>query len=122
MRRPVWLSRSGLLIAALAAAAGTAGAEPDAVDVCLDPMRGPEERLAAFLLNLSQRFAARGYSPTEFILRMTRRDIGSYLGLKLETVSRTFSALQRRRLIRIRQRHVRILDLAGLKSVVVPKR
>lgn len=81
-----------------------------------------EERLAAFLLNLSQRFAARGYSPTEFILRMTRRDIGSYLGLKLETVSRTFSALQRRRLIRIRQRHVRILDLAGLKSVVVPKR
>ena len=43
-----------------------------------------EERLAAFLPNLSQRFAARGYSPNEFRLRMTREEIGSYLGLKLD--------------------------------------
>jgi CRP/FNR family transcriptional regulator len=49
-----------------------------------------EERLAAFLLNLSQRFSARGYSPNAFLLRMTRQEKGSYLGMKLETVSRTF--------------------------------
>jgi CRP/FNR family transcriptional regulator, anaerobic regulatory protein len=46
-----------------------------------------EERLAAFLLNLSQRLKARGYSPSEFHLRMSRAEIGSYLGMKLETVS-----------------------------------
>jgi CRP/FNR family transcriptional regulator len=79
-----------------------------------------EERLAAFLLNLSQRFAARGYSPTEFYLRMTRQDIGSYLGLKLETVSRSFSGLQRRGLIEVRQRRVRILDLARLRAALDP--
>ena len=53
-----------------------------------------EERLAAFLLNLSERYKARGYSSTEFVLRMTREEIGSYLGLKLETVSRLFSKFQ----------------------------
>ncbi len=77
-----------------------------------------EERLAAFLLNLSQRFAARGYSPTEFNLRMTRREIGSYLGLKLETVSRAFSAFQENGLMEVRQRQLRILDLPGLKAVL----
>ena len=81
-----------------------------------------EERLAAFLLNLSQRFATRGYSPSEFRLRMTREEIGSYLGLKLETVSRAFSGFQDRGLIDVRQKHVRILDLPGLKAVLDPKR
>ena len=56
-----------------------------------------EERLAAFLLNLSQRMKARGYSASEFHLRMSRAEIGSYLGMKLETVSRTFSAFQQQR-------------------------
>jgi CRP/FNR family transcriptional regulator len=81
-----------------------------------------DERLAAFLLNLSQRFAARGYSPTEFNLRMTRAEIGSYLGLKLETVSRAFSSFQDRKLIKVRQKSVRILDLRGLKAVLDSKR
>jgi len=81
-----------------------------------------EERLAAFLLNLSQRFAARGYSPSEFRLRMTREEIGSYLGLKLETVSRTFSGFQGRGLIKVQQKEVRILDVPGLKSVLDQKR
>jgi CRP/FNR family transcriptional regulator len=63
------------------------------VMMLLGTMRA-EERLAAFLLNLSQRFTARGYSPAEFHLRMTREEIGSYLGLKLETVSRAFSRFQ----------------------------
>ncbi|MEJ8838719.1 helix-turn-helix domain-containing protein [Ramlibacter sp. AN1133] len=65
-----------------------------------------EQRLASFLLNLSHRLHARGYSATEFHLRMTRREIGSYLGVKLETVSRTFADLQRRGLLRIDGRSV----------------
>ncbi len=73
-----------------------------------------EERLAAFLLNLSQRLQARGYSPREFHLRMSRAEIGSYLGMKLETVSRTFSAFQQQRLLDVDKRHIRIVDLEGL--------
>jgi len=75
-----------------------------------------EERLAMFLLNLSQRFLARGYSATEFVLRMTRDEIGSYLGLKLETVSRMFSRFQAEGLVDVSNRHIRILDATGLKG------
>lgn len=74
-----------------------------------------EERLAAFLLNLSQRLKARGYSPSEFHLRMSRAEIGSFLGMKLETVSRTFSAFQQQRLLEVDKKHVRILDLEALR-------
>jgi CRP/FNR family transcriptional regulator len=87
------------------------------VMLLLGSMRA-HERLAAFLLNLSQRFALRGYSATEFNLRMTRQEIGSYLGLKLETVSRAFSAFQRRRLIEVRQREIRILDPHRLRALL----
>ena len=73
-----------------------------------------EERLAAFLLNISQRMKARGYSASEFHLRMSRAEIGSYLGMKLETVSRTFSAFQQQRLLEVDKKHVRIVDLDGL--------
>jgi CRP/FNR family transcriptional regulator len=73
-----------------------------------------EERLAAFLINLSQRLKARGYSSHEFHLRMSRAEIGSYLGMKLETVSRTFSAFQQQRLLEVDKRHIRILDLEAL--------
>jgi len=73
-----------------------------------------EERLAAFLLNLSQRLKARGYSPTEFHLRMSRAEIGSYLGMKLETVSRTFSAFQQQGLLEVDKRHIRIADMQRL--------
>ncbi|MBL8511227.1 MAG: helix-turn-helix domain-containing protein, partial [Betaproteobacteria bacterium] len=76
-----------------------------------------EERLAAFLLNLSQRLHARGFSPLEFHLRMTREEIGSYLGLKLETVSRAFSKFQLEGIIAVEQKHIRILDLDGLKHI-----
>ena len=77
-----------------------------------------EERLAAFLGNLAQRFAARGYSSREFHLRMTREDIGSYLGLKLETVSRVFARFQSEQLVEINNRHVRILDPVRLRALV----
>lgn len=87
------------------------------VMLLLGSMRA-EERLAAFLLNLSQRFAARGYSSTEFHLRMTREEIGSYLGLKLETVSRAFSHFQAQGLIAVQNKHMRILKLDGLRELV----
>ena len=86
------------------------------VMLLLGSMRA-EERLAAFLLNLSQRFAARGYSSTEFMLRMTREEIGSYLGLKLETVSRALMRMQANKLIEVRNRQVRILSLENLQGV-----
>jgi CRP/FNR family transcriptional regulator len=78
-----------------------------------------EERLATFLLNLSQRFVARGFSRNEFHLRMTREEIGSYLGLSLETVSRLFSRFQEDGLIAVRQKHIVIHDIPGLKAVMV---
>jgi CRP/FNR family transcriptional regulator len=87
------------------------------VMMLLGTMRA-EERLAAFLLNLSQRFTARGYSPSEFHLRMTRDEIGSYLGLSLETVSRLFSRFHDEGLITVQQKHVCILDIPGLKTVM----
>ena len=87
------------------------------VMMLLGSMRA-EERLSAFLLNLSQRFVARGYSAAEFHLRMTREEIGSYLGLKLETVSRAFSHFQELGLISVQQKHVLINDLDGLKKLL----
>lgn len=87
------------------------------VMMLLGTMRA-EERLAAFLLNLSQRFAARGYSSNEFHLRMTREEIGSYLGLKLETISRTLSRFQEEGLISVQQKHIQLVDLAGLKQLM----
>jgi len=90
------------------------------VMMLLGSMRA-EERLATFLLNLSKRFVRRGYSSTDFHLRMTREELGSYLGLKLETVSRLFSAFQKDSLIEVQQKHVRIRDIAGLERVLAAR-
>jgi CRP/FNR family transcriptional regulator len=87
------------------------------VMLLLGSMRA-EERLAAFLLNLTQRLQARGFSASALVLRMTREEIGSYLGLKLETVSRTFSKFQDDGLLEVKQRDIRILDLAALQGLV----
>ncbi len=87
------------------------------VMLLLGSMRA-EERLAAFLLNLVQRLHARGFSQTELVLRMTRQEIGSYLGLKLETVSRTFSKFVEDGIVEVKQRHVRILDAGALQRIV----
>lgn len=86
------------------------------VMLLLGSMRA-EERLAAFLLNLSQRLRRRGFSSTSMILRMTREEIGSYLGLKLETVSRTFSRFQEESILDVRQRQVRILNPRALQAM-----
>ncbi len=77
-----------------------------------------EERLASFLVNLSERYHRRGYSSTEFVLRMTREEIGSYLGLKLETVSRLFSRFQDEGLLTVSGRTVKLLDLDALRKLV----
>lgn len=89
-----------------------------AVMMMLGTLRA-EERLAAFLLNLSQRFVEGGLSSNEFRLRMTREEIGSYIGLSLETVSRLFSRFQDDGHIAVRQKHVRILDVSGLTAVML---
>ena len=87
------------------------------VMLLLGSMRA-DERLAAFLLNLVQRLHSRGFSQSELILRMTREEIGSYLGLKLETVSRTFSKFVEEGIVEVKQRHVRILNQDALKLIV----
>ena len=94
-----------------------AGVREHGVMLLLGTMRA-EERLAAFLLNLLQRLHARGFSRTELVLRMTREEMGSYLGLKLETVSRTFSRFAELGLVEVRQRHLRILDAQALQRIV----
>ncbi|MEJ8856870.1 fumarate/nitrate reduction transcriptional regulator Fnr [Variovorax robiniae] len=79
-----------------------------------------EERMAAFLLNLVQRLHARGFSRSEVILRMTREEIGSYLGLKLETISRTLSKFSEDGIVDVQQRNLRILDAQALQRIVNP--
>ena len=81
-----------------------------------------EERLAAFLLNLSQRLTARGLSATQFQLRMSRQEIGSYLGLKLETVSRAFSNFQNDGIIIVKVRAIEIINLPGLRACISSSR
>jgi len=77
-----------------------------------------EQRLVAFLLNLAHRYQARGYSGSEFVLRMTREEIACFLGLKLETVSRLFSHLQVEGLIQVQGRSVKLLDSTALRNIV----
>jgi len=87
------------------------------VMLLLGSMRA-EERLAAFLLNLTQRLRVRGFSASALVLRMTREEIGSYLGLKLETVSRAFSKFQEDGVLEVRQRQIRVLDADALQALV----
>jgi CRP/FNR family transcriptional regulator len=76
-----------------------------------------DQRLALFLLDLSERYTARGFSSCEFVLRMTRDEIGSYLGLKLETVSRVFSRFQDQGVLQVQGRVVKLLDLVALRDL-----
>lgn len=77
-----------------------------------------EERLAAFLLNLSRRLQQRGFSANDFILRMSREEIGSFLGLKLETVSRTLSRFNQEGLIAVEHKHIRLLRPEKLRELL----
>ena len=77
-----------------------------------------EERLASFLVSLSNRFKRRGFSASDFFLSMSRQEIGSYLGLALETVSRLFTRFQDEGLLKVERKHVQILDLEGLQALI----
>jgi CRP/FNR family transcriptional regulator, anaerobic regulatory protein len=91
----------------------------NSVMLLLGSMRA-EERVAAFLLNLVQRLEARGFSKSDFVLRMTREEIGSFLGMKIETVSRTFSKFADEGLISVNQRNIHIKDADALRRLVSP--
>jgi len=73
-----------------------------------------EQRVVKFLLDLSERYGRLGYSRSELLLRMTRQDIGDFLGLKLETISRVLSSLQSGGFIRVQGKSIALLDLPGL--------
>jgi len=77
-----------------------------------------EERLASFLLSLSERFKRRGFSASDFFLAMSRQDIGSYLGLALETVSRLFTRFQDQGILEVDRKHVQIKDIARLREIL----
>lgn len=76
----------------------------------------PDQRVAGFLLGLSQRMRERGFSPNDFLLRMTRADMGSYLATTLETVSRSLSAFARRGFITVRRRQIHLADVEALRA------
>lgn len=76
-----------------------------------------DQRVAAFLLNLSKRYEVRGFSPNHFVLRMTREDIGNYLGLTIESVSRVFSRFKKNDWIEGSPRDVKLLDKGALEEL-----
>lgn len=80
--------------------------------------KSAEARLAAFLVDISRRLAARGYEASDFELPMTRGEIGSLLGITIETVSRMFTKFHNAKLIDVQKRHIRILDAAGLEHLL----
>jgi CRP/FNR family transcriptional regulator len=76
-----------------------------------------EQRFAAFLINLSSRYAARGYSSTTFQLRMSREEIGNYLGLTIESISRLLSRLKKQGLLRVANREIELLDITRMRAL-----
>jgi len=78
-----------------------------------------EQRLACFLHSLYVRSRQRGSEPDAIRLAMSREDIGNYLGLTLETVSRRLGLLQTQEILSIDKRMIRILDMSALKSLCV---
>ncbi len=79
--------------------------------------KNAEERLAAFISNLAHRFGNRGFSPKEFRLTMTRGDIGNYLGLTVETISRLLGRFQKADMIEVKGKYITILDFDTLKKL-----
>ncbi|PMR72993.1 fumarate/nitrate reduction transcriptional regulator Fnr [Billgrantia endophytica] len=85
--------------------------------MCLLSGRTADQRLASFLLGLSNRFRARGFSPARFHLSMSRSDIGSYLGLALETVSRVLARFQAQGLVSVEGREMTLVDRDALLAL-----
>ena len=76
-----------------------------------------EQRFAAFLVNLSSRYTARGYSSTTFQLRMSREEIGNYLGLTIESISRLLSRMKKQGLLRVANREIELLDPDRIRAI-----
>jgi CRP/FNR family transcriptional regulator len=76
-----------------------------------------DERVAALLLSVSSRNARRRLSATQFRLSMSRVDIGNFLGLTVETVSRVFSRMQKMSVLRVENKEIEILDIDALKKM-----
>ena len=76
-----------------------------------------EQRFAVFLVNLSSRYAARGYPPTSFQLRMSREDIANYLGMTIESISRLLSHFKKQGWLEVDKREVKILNLAMMRAL-----
>lgn len=76
-----------------------------------------ESRVAAFLVSISMRLHTRGFSPTEFNLTMTRTDIGNYLGMAVETVSRQFTHFQEQGVLKASRKHIQLLQLDTLRQL-----
>ncbi len=76
-----------------------------------------EQKLATFLSQLGQRYASRGFSASQFRLTMTRSDIGNYLGLTVETISRLLSKLDKEQLIKVEGKLISITDQAALSKL-----
>ncbi|MDU0355057.1 helix-turn-helix domain-containing protein [Paraglaciecola aquimarina] len=79
--------------------------------------RNAESRLASTLLSISSRNGRRGLSFNTFMLPMTRKDLGNFLGLTMETVSRIFSRLQSNGYIEVDNREITVLDIAALQKL-----
>lgn len=79
--------------------------------------RSAEERLAALLLSLSERYRQRGFSPTDLVLSMSRNDIANYLGMVVETVSRLFTRFQEEGVLQVERKQVRILSPSLLATI-----
>jgi len=80
--------------------------------------KNSEEKVATFLLTISTRYHQLGYSANEFKLAMSRQEIGNYLGITFETVSRVFSRLQRNGIIKVNRKAIKITDMVALKNLV----
>lgn len=80
--------------------------------------KSAEERLATFLLSMSRRLRTRGLCATDFYLSMSRHEIGNYLGLAVETVSRLFTRFQDEGLLKVDRKHVELLDMDALEALV----
>src|SRR5665811_165656 len=94
----------------------------DSLQMWLLGSLGAESRVAAFLLILGERYARLGYSDTRFNLRMTRLDLGSFLGLTQETVSRALSGFSETKVIQVHNRELEILDADRLHQIVANSR
>jgi len=76
-----------------------------------------DERMAVFLISISEQFASHGLSNHEFKLAMTRSDVASYLRMATETVSRVLARFQTAGLLRVKRKRVTILELEKIREI-----